>query len=183
METGITRREFVGAATFLAGGVALGISEGVRKMEPLERLYLVNTCARYRFEMAFKEKAPIILKESSYPVHEHTTMCLSKEAFALTGILVDGDPDARIRVSIDGEYILKDVSPARASAARFPDGFTVGRYPGDIFLAETPERTEVGLFLPNATRIQVHAQDRPAKMGVTLRMALYSLKDPRPQEV
>ena len=175
----------MGAATILAGGAALGISEGIRKMEFPERLYLVNTVARYRFEMAFKENVPIVLKE--YPGwSEHTTQCYwdhhTSEAIALTGILVEGAPDVRIRISIDGEYILKNVSPAAASAAKFPDGFTVGRYPGDLFLAETPERAEVGLFLPNGTSIQVYGHGRAAKVMVTLKTALYTLKDPRPQE-
>lgn len=193
----VNRREFVGSAAIIAVGAMLGdaASEGVMKTSEFpEHLILVNTVARYRFEMVLKKNAPAVLKESAwaggqYPLaFEHTTMCAINDAFALTGILVDGDPDVKISVSVDGETILKDASPAKASAAEFPDGFKVHSFPGDLFLAETPERAQAGLFLPNGTNVCVFAlAPSSTPVIVTLRTALYTLKDrskvqSRPQE-
>lgn len=185
----MNRREFVSSAAIIAVGATLAgaASEDVMKTSGFpEHLHLVNTVARYRFEMVLKENAPAVLKESAraggqYPrVFQHMVICDHRsEAVALTGILVEGSPDVRISVSVDGETILKDAAPAKASAAEFPDGFQVNSFPGDLFLAETPERAQAGLFLPNGTYVCVFAWAPDSiRVVVTLRTALYRVKDP-----
>lgn len=194
----INRREFVSNAAIIAAGATLwsASSEGVAKASEFpEHLTLVNTVARYRFEMVLRENAPAVLKESAWlpacpwaggqnpRLFEYMVKCDHRlEAVALTGILVEGNPDVRISVSVDGENILKDAPPAKASAAEFPDGFEVKSFPGDLFLAETPERAQAGLFLPNGTHVCVFAwAPDSSRVMVTLRTALYTLKgSPRP---
>lgn len=179
------RREFVASAAIIAAGATLGSAAPVMKTSVFqEHLNLINTVARYSFEMVLKGIAPTVLKESAwtsgqYPrFFEHTTMCGIKEAFALTGIQVDGDPDVKVSLSVDGEIILKDAPAAQASAAEFPDGFQVKSFPGDLFLVETQKGALAGLFLPNGTNVLVRAwAPSSARVMVTLRTALYRLKD------
>lgn len=173
------RREFVGSAAIIAVGARLGNAAPVMKTSEFpERLDLFNPVAVKYFAMFFKESFPIALKESDWArdhnprVFEHTTMCGIREAFALTGILVESDPDAKISVMLDGEYILKAAPPAVISTFVPRSGNLTS-----LFAAKTPENVHAGLFLPNGTNICVFALDPgSARVLVTLKMALYTSK-------
>lgn len=179
----LNRREFVGSTAIIAVGAMLcGASpEGVMKtIEFPDRLDLFNPVAVKYYAMFLKESSPIALKGSDCdrnpPVFEHTTMCGIRDAFALTGILVESDPDAKISVMLDGEYILKAAPPAVVSAFIPRSG---SESLTSLFAAKTPENIHAGLFLPNGTNIWVFVSEpRSPRVTVTLRMALYTFKAP-----
>lgn len=178
-------------------------------VRPAERLALLITTSGERFHLALKESSPTdagkpgeklhrpdvaVLKESDGDgVFEYMVHCHPEEAVALIGILTEGDPNAQICATVDGEYILKDAPMAKVSPAEFPDGFLpIEPWPEappnlkaaaragfplktDLFLAETPEGTRVGYFLPNGTHIRVLVS-APHRAMVTLRTSLYTTR-------
>lgn len=168
-------------------------SESRAKIWP-ERLYLVNPVSVRRFEMLLKGDAPIRsasevnisrlppgtgcileLDRADNPrVSQYIVICATTDAVALTGIRVEGSPDVRISVTIDGEFILRDADPAGASAAEIKP---MDPLRTDIFPAETPQKVKAGIFLPNGTMICVFAPERgPIPTRVRLETALYTSK-------
>lgn len=139
-------------------------------------LDLVNPVSKDRYVMAFEQNAPIdgsLQIDSFYKLawFQHTTMCRTKEAIVLTGILLDGSPDSKISVTVDGEYVLKEATQHTASAAKL-----LPRQPQtDLFTAETQENEQIGIFLPNGTNIQIFVSEMDStRIRATLRMALYT---------
>lgn len=183
----------LGAAPILLSGFSgKSFASAGRTPSWPERLYLVNPCSGQRFEMVSKGYAPIrsvleidsamgcVLeydRAANSRAFEYMVRCLhATDAVALTGILLDGSPGTRIRVMVDGEPILKDMDPARISAAEIKPMYS----PSDIFTAETPGKVKVGIFLPNGTQVVVASERGPVPARVRLETTLYTLKDPKP---
>lgn len=170
------------APILLSGFSKKGFTAEDRKKRWAERLDLVNPLSAQRFEMLLKGNTTIgsvlNLDSAGNSRVEYMVKCRhTAEAVALTDILVEGSPDVRISVTVDGEYILKDVDPATASASEIKPMDLIRT---DIFRAETPEKAQAGIFMPNGTQVCVYASESgPIPDRVRLETALYMLKDPR----
>lgn len=177
------RRTFLKGAVAAVASTACPASLASMSGDMFEkRLALVNTLAKTYYGMLLERAIPIKASktiapgEIAYAVDE-VTSCRRMDAIGFFGISVKADPNIRLTLEFDGEPVLRNVSAADASMARFPSPLTDPDRTS-LFWAETLGRAQVGLFLTNATRVQMIAElpkwmSRPAIIHTTLRTAVY----------
>ena len=181
------RRTFLKGAAAAAAVTAFPSKGDAMSLVGFEEwLYMVNPCSGEFYRMFLKEEAPIRASEEISSretcVLNHTTQCGVKDVIGLFGVSIQAPPNIRIRMTIDGEDILADHPEIRSGSWESKPILT------SLFLAYTREHTMAGLFLPNATNIQMwvdkfNLATTPIRVGVELRTAVYWIKSMTDQEI